>query len=69
MSDTGIFARYLVVRNAILLIAYTSIVLLLDIYLFLSIHSGNRMGDACSDSTARVFFQVLLTLGMFSHKF
>lgn len=68
MSDTGIFVRHSVVRNAILLIASTSLVLLLDIYLFISIHNGNRMGDACSDSTARVFFQVLLTLGMFSHK-
>lgn len=56
MSDTGIFVRHLVVRNAILLIASRSIVLLLNIYLFKSIHNGNRMGDACSYSTARVFF-------------
>lgn len=62
MSDTGIFVWHLVVRNAILLLASASIVLLLD---------GNRMGDACSHSTQEVFFfsSSTITLSMFSHKF
>lgn len=57
MSDTGIFVRHSVVRNAILLIASTSLVLLLDIYLFISIHNGNRMGDACSVQQQEFFFK------------